>query len=287
MKRILRFAVIFLLLCVSFRQAAEIRDLSPAVSLRFEQPFTQEQAAPFAAVWSEEKGYVSGYETTLIRFDGDAQLAFPAAWRYGMPPNNLIENACAVSTQLAWEVYGGDDVTGLTVEIAGSAYTICGVIDHEEAVALLPDDGGFTAAELFPVPNGTDLYRHARNCAAQAGLDEPEQILCGPESASIALLLPWLCVIRCGWPLLRRTTKGRSWLLLIVLLLLIPTIPNWLVPTRWSDTVFWSELLQSLSSRFHDWLSLSPALRDLPVKEYWLMLGSAMLIICSLSKDVR
>ena len=177
-------------------------------------------------------------------------------------------------------------MTGLTVEFAGKEHTIVGVFYNVEAVVLIPAIDGFTAAELFPAPDGTDLYRYARNCATQADLEEPAQILCGPESASIALLLPWLCVILYGWPLLRRTTYGRSWRLLIILLLLMPTIPNWLLPTRCSDTVFWSELLQSLSSRFHDWISLSPTLRDLPVKECWLTLGGAMLIVCGLSKDL-
>lgn len=284
MKRILRFAVIFLLLCFSFRQAAEIRDLSPAVSLRFEQPFTKEQAEPFAAVWSEERGYVYGYETTLIRFGGDAQLTFPTVWLYGTPPNDLMENSCAVSTRLGWEIYGGADVTGLTVEFAGEAHTIVGVFDHKDAVLLIPGDVGFTAAELLPVPDGTDLYRYARDCAAQTGLEEPAQILCGPESASIAMLLPWLCVLLCGWPLLRRMTQGRNWLWLLVVLLMIAAIPDWFIPTRWSDTAFGVELVQSLSSRVCDWLSLRPALRDLPVKEHWFMIGWAMMIASFLSQ---
>lgn len=284
MKRILRFAAIFLLLCVAFRQAAVIREHAPSVSLRFDTPFTADQAAPFAAVWSEEKGSISGIETTMIRFAGDVQLVFPAVWLYGTPPNELMNNSCAVSTRLAWELYGGRDVTGLAVELGADAYTICGVFDHGEAVLLLPDDGVFTAAELFPAPSGTDLYRYGRDCAVRAGLEEPAQILCGPEVSFLAMLLPWLCLLLAAWPLLHRMQRGRRLLWVFVLLLLLSAVPDWLIPTRWSDTVFWAELGQSFRSRVHDWLTLSPALRDLTVQESWLLLGISVLFSSILTK---
>lgn len=286
MKRFVRYAVLFALLCFSFRQAAVIREHTPSVSLRFSTPFSIDQAAPFAAAWSEEKGIVSGIATTLIRFTGDAQLAFPAAWVCGVPLNDLMENACAVSTRLAWELYGATDVTGLTVEFEGKTYHICGVFDQDSPVLLLSGEDGFTAAELFPVPAGMDPYRYAGSCAAQAGLEEPTQILCGPEAAFLAVLLPWLSVLLTAWPLARRMARGRNWVWLIVVLILLPVIPDWFVPTRWSDTVFWAELAHSLYSRFQDWLTLNPTLRDLTVKEGWFELGIGILCSWAVTKDL-
>ena len=285
MKRLVRYAVLFALLCFSFRQAAVIREHAPSVSMRFSMPFSIDQAAPFAAAWSEEKGIVSGIGTTLIRFTGDAQLAFPAAWVCGVPPNDLMENTCAVSTRLAWELYGGTDVTDLTVKIDAEAYTICGVFDHKSPVLLLPGEDGFMAAELYPVPAGIDQYRYARNCAARAGLEEPTQILCGPEAIFLAGLLPWLCVMLAARPLVCRLARGRNWVWLIVLLILRRVIPDGFIPTRWSDTVFWSELAHSLHSRFQDWLTLNPALRDLTVKESWFVLGIGILCSWAMTKD--
>lgn len=285
MKRFVRYAVLFALLCFSFRQAAVIREHAPSVSLRFSTPFSIDQAAPFAAAWSEEKRIVSGIGTTLIRFRGDAQLAFPAAWVCGVPPNDLMENTCAVSTRLAWELYGGTDVIDLTVEIDAEAYTICGVFDHKSPVLLLPGEDGFMAAELYPVPAVVDQYRHARECAAQAGLEEPTQILCGPEATFLAGLFPWLYVTLATWALVRRMARGRNWVWLIVVLILLPVIPDWFVPTRWSDTVFWAELAHSLHSRFQDWLTLNPALRDLTVKESWFVLGIGILCSWAMTKD--
>ena len=277
MKRLCRAAVLFLLLCFSFRQAAVIREQAPSVSLRFSAPFAIDQAAPFAAVWSEEEAIISGIGATVIRFAGDARLAFPAAWVCGAPPNDLMENACAVSTNLAWALYGGTEVTALTLQFGEATYRICGVFDHEAPVLLLPGEDGFTAAELYPVPTGIDQYRHARNYAAQAGLDDPAQILCGPEIVRLADLLPWLCVISAAWPLAHRIARRRFWVWILAVLLLLAIIPDWCVPTRWSDTVFWEELMHSLHSRIHDWLMLHPALRDVTVKEGWLGLMTGML----------
>lgn len=276
MKRLLRFALGFLLLAFAFRQAALVRDLSPAVSLRFDSPFSVEQAGAFAAVWAQEQTAASGQEATLIRFAGDAQVAFPAPWLYGTPPNDRMADSCAVSSHLAWDIYGGGDVTGLTVELSGEEYTICGVFDHGESVLLVPDAGDFTAAELFPAPAGTDLHRHARDCAARSGLPEPSQILCGPEAAFLAGVLPWLCAMVSAWPLLRRAAQGRRWLWLAAAMLLILAVPDWFWPTRWSDTVYWRELAQSLTARVRDWLTLAPALRDVAVKGAWLWLVAAV-----------
>lgn len=276
MKRVVRFLVLFLLLCVSFRQAAVIRDLSPTVSLRFDSEFSHEQARGFDAVWAEEQAYVSGCQCTMLRFDGDALLAFPAEYAFGTPPNSLTPDCCVVSTYLAWELFGGEDVTGLTVELHGEEYTICGVLAHEEPVILIPDSGGFTAAELCAPSVDNDLYRYAADCAAQAGLPEPTQILCGPEVAFLTGMLPWLCAAFCAGALLRRIT-GR-WTVLWLAVLLLAVLPDWFVPTRWSDTVFWSELAESLYARLLDWLTLAPALRDVSVKEAWFQLAAAFLL---------
>lgn len=291
MKKLLRFAALLLLLLAAFLQAAKLRDLSPSVSLRFQEPFTPEEAAPFAAYWSQEDTIASGHRAVLIRFQGDAQLVLPARWCYGAPPGALMENACAVSTRLAWELYGGLDATGLTVTLDGQERSIVGVFDHDEAVALLPGSGSFTAAELFPVPEGQDPCRWARDRAAQAGLEEPSQVLCGPEAAAIAMALPWLCVLLSAWPLVRRMGKAKIPFLLLAALLLASAVPDWLLPTRWTDTVFWQELSQSAASRIRDWLSLAPALRDIPCKQAWLLLapsaGAALHLTAALIRGNR
>ena len=277
MKRVVRILVLFLLLCISFRQAAMIRDLSPTVSLRFDSEFSYEQAQGFDAVWTEEQAYVSGCQCTLIRFDGDALLAFPAEYAFGAPPNCLTPDFCAVSSQLAWELFGGEDVTGLVVELHGEEYTICGVLAHAEPVILVPDNKAFTAAELCVPSLETDLYRYAADCAAQVGMPEPTQILCGPESALLAGLLPWLCVLLVAWKLFCRIGHRPAALWLALILILLAVIPDWVIPTRWSDTFFWSELAQSLFSRFQSWLSLPPALKDIPVKLAWFKMGAAII----------
>lgn len=252
MKRFIRYALLLLALCFAFGQANMIGDQSQSVSLRFQEEFTLADAKGFAALWGEETAAISGIDTTLIRFAGDAQLVFPAEWVHGTPPSELKEDTCAVSSGFALECFGGQDVVGL--KLGGDI--ICGVFRHEEAVVLKPAREGFTAAELFPVPKQTDLYRWGRDCAAQAGLPEPSAVLCGPEGAFLARLLPWVC---CMW-LLPRLTGRKGWLIAAVLFLLL--LPDWFYPTRLSDMVFWSELFDSITGRVRDWLAPSPSLRD-------------------------
>ena len=275
MKQFIRYVLLLLALCFAFGQANVIGDQSQTVSLRFEEEFTLAEGGRFAAVWGEEPVSISGISTTRISFAGDAQLVFPAEWVYGTPPSALKERTCAVSTAFALECFGGQDVVGLQL----GEDTICGVFHHPEAVVLKPAREGFTAAELYPVPSRTDLYRWGLDCAAQAGLPEPSAVLCGPEGAFLARLLPWL---PCLWLLLRLTGR-RGW---VIAAFLLPVfLPDWFFPTRLSDTVFWSELLDSLLGRMGDWLALAPSLRNRQLKWAWVHLGAAMLAIrCCLAK---
>lgn len=273
MKRFIRYTLLLLALCFAFGQANVIRTQSESVSLRFEEKFTLDEVRDFAALWGEETTTISGIDTTLIRFAGDTQLAFPAEWVYGTPPSELKEDTCAVSTGFALECFGGQDVVGLKL----CEDTICGVFRHEEALVLKPAREGFTAAELFPVPKKADLYRWGLDCAARAGLPEPSEVLCGTEGAFLAQLLPWTILV---WLLLRLTGRKR-WLIAALLLLLL--LPDWFIPTRLSDTVFRMELGDSILGRFRDGLSLSPALRDQAWKEAWLRFCAAMLCCCILS----
>lgn len=266
MKRFIRYTLLLLALCFAFGQANMISDQSRSVSLRFDDEFTLADAKGFATLWGEEAATISGIDTTLIRFAGDAQLVFPAEWVYGTPPGELMEHTCAVSTGFALECFGGQDVVGLKL----GEDTICGVFRHEEAVVLKPDRECFTAAELFPAPKQTDLYRWGRDCAAQAGLPEPSEILCGPEGAFAARFLPWVF----GLWLLLRLTGRRGWLITAAVLLLL--LPDWFFPTRLSDVRFWTELEESLCRTVQDWLSLSPALRDEAWKHSWFRFLFAM-----------
>lgn len=270
MKRFIRYELLLVALCFAFGQMNVICNQSESVSLRFEEEFTLAEGGNFAAVWGEENTSISGVDTTLISFAGDAQLAFPAQWVYGAPPSEWKENTCAVSTGFALECFGGQNVVGLKL----GEDTICGVFRQEEAVVLKPAREGFTAAELFPVPKTTDLYRWGHDCAAQAGLTVPTEVLCGPEGAILAQLLPWTVLV---WLLLRLTGR-KGWLVAAVLLLVV--LPDWFFPTRLSDTAFWMELGESLLGRFRDWLSLSPALRDQAWKAAWLRFCAAMLCGC-------
>lgn len=295
MKRALRWLCLFFLLSFSFRQAAQLRELSPSVSLRFGEPLTMEQVsgawtyaqafgAPWASFWTEGPCTVSGVEATAIRFAGDARLAFPAEYRFGAPPNDLTEHLCAVSTELAWTVYGAVDITGLKLTVDGAEYTVCGVFDHGQAVVLYPAREGFTAAELADLPASADAYRYARDFAAACGLGVPTELLCGPDLLLLAELLPWLGTVVCALTLflrlLRRIGSPAVWwcgafALVVSFPVWAQVLPGWWFPAGWSDSAWWTSLGESLCARFRDWLTVSPAMRDVPVKLAWIRLLAA------------
>lgn len=294
MKRAVKWAALFLLLCAAFRQASLIRELAPSVSLRFETPLTQAQVeeaqvysqtsgAPWVTFWAEQDCSVSAEFRSAgalgILFSGDARLAFPAEYLHGAPPSDLRFDACAVSTALAWALFGGEDVTGLEITVDEAELTICGVFSHEEAILLRPGSGGFTAAELPDLPEDADAYRYALDYAAACGLGMPSQVLCGPDLAFLAAALSWSCAVGCAAvPLLAARGRfrhpaiywGAAFLVAVGCPVWMEWLPGWWIPTRWSDAGFWTALGDSLLHRFRDWLTLSPALRDLECKLAWL-----------------
>lgn len=300
MKRIIFRLLLFLLLAVSFAQAARIEMYSSTVSIRFDHPLQEFEvndareysarcSGPWPSFWGEEKGTASGASITAIRFSGDAQLVFPADYIYGAPPNDLTPSRCAISDALAWEIFGTVDATGLEVDMSGQKYSVCGVFKHRESVLLFYARDGFHAAELSGVPRTEDAYRYARDYTAACGLGIPSQILCGEDSVLFANLLCWGCVILCLIclisPILNCLRRPIIiWMAVAAIVLLLPVwmqwLPQWWIPTRWSDRAFWSALWESILSRPRDWITLSPKLRDLPFKYASCILLPASLFAC-------
>lgn len=284
MKQVTKWLCLLCLLVWAFRQGAAVREYSPAVSLRFAQPLTFRQmedartlaaqgCVPWASFWSESRAWVGGTDAAVIRFWGDARLVFPAEYAHGTAPVDLASDSCGVSTELAWACYGAVDIVGLPLTVDGTEYRVCGVFEYAKPVALLPSREGHTAAELPGLSATVDSRQAALDFAAACGMAMPQQVLCGPEAASLAGALPWLAVLVCGAALIFRLPGG-CWILLWAMLL---WLPDWWLPDRWSHMLWWESLWAGLQARVRDWLSLAPAVRDVPLKLAWLKLMAASL----------
>ena len=177
MKRIVKWLIPVLLLALmrlSFSLSAQLTELCPSISLRYDTPLTAKQiewsraytveyTAPYLTFWTESQTFVSvedmGTSVAQILYNGDPDLSYPVTYRYGNAPG-LAEDACAISVGLAWELWKADRVVGMTVEIDGAEYTVSGVFEEDASRLIRMGKEGFTAAEIPDVPRDEDSYRY-------------------------------------------------------------------------------------------------------------------------------
>lgn len=294
--RMLAVGLILWLLAVSFQQAAVVNRLYATVSLRYAAPlerpqveaaldYGRENSGPYLTFWGERtvwaQGEGSGCEALQIGFYGAAEAACPVEYRYGRGPVWAEPETCAVSTALAWRLWGGENVVGLKVTVENAAYRVVGVFPQEEPRLLCPSVSGFTAAELSDIPHGADGYRMAGDYSRDCGLGEPAEVLWGDGFSAWTGALPWLPLLLaaallagCGVRYARRLSGlwrsglffGLAFLFALALPGLLEKLPAWLLPTRWSDFDFWVRLGQTLGNRCRDFLSLTPLSRDIDAK---------------------
>ena len=312
MKRIwflLQCVLLALAVFAAFRASEQARLRYTAVSLRYNQPLPAALAAAAKqqmvkaggvnlTFWAEQTVPASSMtrsaEAKQILFDGEAMLACPAQYVYGRFP--VTAGECAVSSAAAEALWGARNVIGLEVTISEKTCTVVGVFSGSDRILLNPGTGDWTAAELHSIPSGADGWKYGRDYAMQFGLPQPDQVLWGSGFAYLASVLPWLPLLLCGfWAaafFLRWLWKRSHTAFLLTLtglafafVLLLPRqlsgLPAWLIPTKWSDFSFWSNLSNSLVERFYDYLAIAPKVID--VAEKTNMIYTMLLVIVSLA----
>lgn len=308
-KKLLAAGLMLWLLIAAFQQAALVSFLYPTVSLRFDEPldtvqverareYAQKNGGPWQTFWSERKVRVNGFAVQQITFDGESMLAYPAEYRYGHSPTTWELETCAVSTWLAWQVWGSENVVGLELTVEDVTCRVVGVFPAEEAVLIRPDTGNFTAVELENVPPGEDSYRYAANYAYVSGLGTPDEILWGGFAEWIQIL-PWIPVvlssallIRYGMEKYRKLSPfwrsalafGLAFTVVLALPGLLERLPPWLLPTRWSDFEFWTRLWDTFMERCGAFLALNPQSRDVQAKTAMAKVVFCTLGACTLAK---
>lgn len=290
MKRKLKWLIpvaLLALMILSFSLSAQLIELCPSISLRYDTPLTEKQVewsraftdeynAPYLTFWTESQAFVTtedmGTSVAQILYNGDPELPFPVTYRHGGAPG-MDQNCCSISVPLAWQLWQSDRVVGMTVEIDGKEYSVSGVFEGEDNRLFRWADSGFTAVEIPDAPKGEDSYRYALDLAAQSGLGSPAGILWGSGMADIGRLLCWLPLILAACflvlPYLAKLKKlpGLVWAILaLILVLALPAIigilPGWMVPTRWSDFSFYGRLWDTFWDRWHDLMMLCPTPMD-------------------------
>lgn len=148
-------------------RAAHIVQQNPTVTVTLSSPLTAGQLAAAreweksnantqavtASFWSEKAAAVSAdsdrtaEDVTCIGFDGTAQDCLPVEYLQGTAPG-VVGQQCAISSTLAWTLFGSYDIMGLTVALDRTEYFISGVFKSKSKTLLYPAQSGFTHAAL-------------------------------------------------------------------------------------------------------------------------------------------
>lgn len=317
--RVAGWCALAVLVLAAFANAGALQALQPAVSLRYQQPLQAQQVGAaldyalggqsgpglFPTFWGQalQQKIQSMHATQadVLYFVGEGEAVWPAHFLQGGWPGPGDTAGCAVSSELAWQLYGSGDVVGQTLTWQKRQYTVRGVFGQKAALLLAraAQGSGFTAVELGGPPP-RDPMQAGRDFALAAGLEEPWQTVCGPELGGIALLLTWLPAVWAGL-LAGRTALGRlralpkakrqaAWLLLAVaaaalLPALLAALPAWLLPAQWGSPAAWAQVAGAVRARWQGWLGLAPALKDVAAKQ--LLAAQAVLCLTALWLEGR
>jgi len=289
----------------------------PSVSLRYAAPFSGQaayQARLYAIRQGEENAFWptfwhevgASFESEYVKvnaksifYSGDAAQVWPARYLSGTAPGVTDGVGCAVSTALAFALWGGSDVLGTAVEVDGKTRIVRGIFEGEDMVALLSvsdEDTSqpFSAVELsggLEAPTRSDVA----SFAAASGLGAPTSVLLGSPAmlAQFLAILPLIVLFVYGLVLLavwmRNHPAARRGVLLVAFLgfaVLLPglldLLPDHLIPTRWSDFSFWGGQMKQIGNDLREYLTATPKLRDLEYKILaFKQIGIAFLSVCA------
>jgi len=272
-----------------------------SVSLRYKEPVSGQTAwlaRQYAALqedesvfwptfWRETQLQVTGdlrkTNARCIYYSGNAGQVWRAQYLAGSAPGVTDGAGCAVSSGLAWELWGGFDVIGKKIEVDGAERTVRGVFEEDDTIALLAisdedKSQSYSAVELSGGPS-SPTRADAKSFAVASGLGAPDNILIGTPASLVEILsaLPLLILAVYGFALLTGALKkypsalqGALFLALIVFAILLPylldALPDRIIPTRWSDFSFWGSLAGQLGDDLHEYMAVEPRLRDVELK---------------------
>ena len=266
-------------LLLQFR-AVRIARQYPTLGVEFAAPLTAEQVEA-ANTWQQSEANANGItasywgstqatvstalghtaDTTCIGYAGTAADCLPADYVQSSAPG-AVGQQCAISTALAWQLFGSNDILGQTVTLNRVDYTISGVFTAKTSILLYPARSGFTHAALRGI-SADAPKADAAQWAAAAGLPALQKLDYGPQRVWLAralchlpavlvgvcLLAAFLGLVHSAPPVLRHTVYFAAALAFALLVpYFLQGLPGWLIPGRWSDFSFWPRLFQQIQS---------------------------------------
>ena len=233
--------------------------------------------------WHEKQAKIESDLRTIfapcIVFSGDSVLVWQANYINGAAPGVTDGVGCAVSSALAFELWGGNDVVGKPINVDGEERVVRGVFESELLLALLSvrdedTSRSFTAIELSGNSSST-TRSDVQDFIRSAGLDAPDIILIDRPAhlAFFLFLLPLMVFTIYAVVRFIIRLKKRPVLIYVIVFLvllgfafllpaLLALLPSWMIPSRFSDFSFWGGMISQLGEDLTEYLRLTPRLRD-------------------------
>lgn len=277
-------------LCPGAAVTWENGGVSPAALVR-KQTFARQDGAaeqPEVTLWQAASGYevISGDRKSMaadrVVVFGDCRAVTAAAMLSGSFPAGNDPAGCAVSSGLAFSLWGSTDVCGMSVIMEGDRLYVRGVFEGEEPRIFRQAQAG-----------SEEPLSHMQLIFPEKGTREKAEryLLAADFSEGIILELPlieWALGMIVRFPaiilaagILGRVIRRGKWLwhypvllafwlpsALVVLAGLfvcmdLPGIPAGFIPTRWSDFAFWENLVMGHGKNVVTWISAGSTFRDM------------------------
>lgn len=311
MKLVIFSLIAAVLLIQAFRAALSIKELYTSYSFRYSQAFlparilsaldyqeTEEGSRYSLTFWGEETGTISSNlaseEVQIVRYLGEANICFSLEYAIGTAPGANDQYGCAVSSEIAWKLFGSTDIVNLTITDGKTDYLIRGVFKSRQnlVIAASQNNEGLNNVELTGAPAG-DSLELAQAYVVSAGLGPPDQICYGRTWGEFFTMLCYLPLLITAfllfWRILKISRlfspvmKYSLWFLFallaaVILPYLLSQLPSWLLPSQWSNFGFWSELVSTLNTRLDETFALIPTSKEVWAKRetLWFMLCLAV-----------
>ena len=282
--------------------------VSPAQLAKQEEYFRQDgmRNLPEATLWKEifsqeiTDGADNSVECTVVTLYGYAEDVCQDDMIVGGFPIKGDTDGCVISEKLAFDLWGSHDVLGVPVYWDGRSYFVYGIVKSGDSFILMQTDGdsaeSFGNMQLrFPDDNSREA---AESYLLKAGfmganlLDLPVMsfFLNLISFIPVFLLAASILIKLIGQGVkLRSLPRLFSLYILpsvlagtacIVLLGEAQSIPARLIPSKWSDTQFYSNLFNDYAQNIKTWLSV-PSSRDLSF--FFTLLLSVLFILLTVS----
>lgn len=272
----------------------------------------------FPTFWKEEEGFITTafqqVSAKILVYLGEGYRVYHSEFLSGGYPIENDTDGCAISDALAFVLYGSTDVVGQVLKYETTPhdnnqninvdfdnknyeenqYVVRGVFKEDTNLALFAGktDGRYKAVELDGDMEGNP-EQTSNNFIVNSGLEEPDQIVYGSSIVSILRILVTLpFILMCMWVLIyfiklvqNKKYISKELLLFLIFLLIgvmLPTLleglPQWLLPTKWSDFSFWQSLLETMKLRVEEWFYLKPTMKDVEIKFIMVSIGLAVTV---------